>query len=80
MNGVQGIGWERPRVARRPSARPRVALAPEPIILSIAVAAALLGAATHPLLGAAAGMALATIVTLRHLAADVRALRAWAGE
>ena len=80
MNGVQGIGWERPRVAGRRAAPPRVALPPEHIILSIAVIASLLGAATHPLLGAGAGIAFATLVTLRHLATDVRALRAWAGE
>lgn len=80
MNGVQGMGWEGPRLARRPPARRRVALSPEPLILSIAVAATVLGAVTHPLLGALAGMALATLVTLRHLAADVRALRAWAND
>jgi hypothetical protein len=80
MNGIEGIGWEGRRVTPRPAARPRAALAPEQIILSIAVAAPLLGAFTHPLLCECAGMALAALVTLRYIAADVRALRAWAGE
>jgi hypothetical protein len=80
MNGVEWSTWESPKVTRRPAARPRIALPPEPIILAIAVAATLLGAVTHPLLCAAAGVALATLVTLSHLAADVRALRTWAGE
>ncbi len=80
MNGVQGIGWEHPRVARRPAAQPRVALPPETIILSVALAASLLGAVAHPLLCAGAGSALAIVVTLRHLAAEVRAIRAWADQ
>ncbi len=80
MNGVEGIGCEGSRVTRRPSARPRVALPPELLILTVAVAAQLLGAVTHPLLGAGAGIVVATLLTLRHIAADVRVLRAWAGE
>jgi hypothetical protein len=80
MNGVEGVGWESPRVTRRPVARPRAVLRPEQIILSVAVAAPLLGAVTHPLLCAGAGIAIATLFTLRHIASDVRELRSWAGE
>jgi hypothetical protein len=80
MNGVEGIGWEGPRVTRRTAGRPRAVLPPEQIILSVAVAAPLLGAVTHPLLCAGAGIAVATVLTLRHIASDVRALRSWAGE
>ncbi|MGH7440440.1 MAG: hypothetical protein ACRENE_32520 [Polyangiaceae bacterium] len=80
MNAVEGIGWKGSRVARQPATRPRAALSPEQIILSVAVVGPLLGAVTHPLLGAGAGIAVATFVTLRHLAADVHALRVWASE
>jgi hypothetical protein len=80
MNGVEGIGWEGPRVSRRPGARARVVLPPEQIILSVAVAAPLLGAVTNPLLCAGAGIVVATVLTLRHIASDVRALTSWAGE
>ncbi len=80
MDAVEGIGWKRPRFTRRPATRSRAALSPEPIILLVAIAGPLLGAETHPLLGAGAGIVVATLVTLRHLAADVEALRVWAGE
>jgi hypothetical protein len=80
MNAVEGIGWKGPRVTRRPVTRTRAALSPEPIILLVALVGPLLGAVTHPLLGAGAGIVVATLVTLRHLAADVRALRVWASE
>jgi hypothetical protein len=48
-------------------------------LLAIALGGALL-AATQPLLGPFLAIALAMRLTLRHMAAEVRALEAWDGE
>jgi hypothetical protein len=76
MNRVEPIAWG--SASHRAATVPAPARVPTELsILAVAMAGELFGALTHPFAGALAGAAVAVLLTLRRIGADVRAMHAW---
>jgi hypothetical protein len=77
MNTVERIGLA--AAGRRVvDGNERIARAPlEVLIVAIAIGGQVLAVLTHPIAAAALAIVIATVVTLRRMRAEVRALRAW---
>jgi hypothetical protein len=77
MNRVHPIAWAS---AGRDVAGPRREAGRVPtelLILAVATAGQLFGALTNPIAGALLAMAIAVLLTVRHMRAEVRDLHAW---
>ncbi len=77
MNRADPLVWNSPRgpVVRARAVRGRSPI--EVVIVSLALAGELIGALTDPLAGALVAIAIAAVVTLRYMRAEVEALQAW---
>jgi hypothetical protein len=78
MNRVEGVAWSgADRGAAREDRGARARVPTELLLLAIAMAGESIGALTNPLAGAGLAIVAATLVTIRFMAAEVRAVRAW---
>jgi hypothetical protein len=80
MNTIERIGWAtagRPEVGGVGGTSASRQAPLEVLIVAIAIGGQVLAALTHPIAGAALTIVVATVVTLRRMRAEVRALRAW---